>query len=235
MEQPYFFPLCGIPERQMFLSENTCIPSFTHPVRVVLKKVWLCSHQEQERLSTAMTDMQTFWNVLERKRRQLEWEGERSTGPAGHETLPESMGLIQLELRDLMSQVSSQVATTFTETILTRFCFRGSDARGGLTEQFLFCSPAETGSELLDGAASPSGGSAAASPRQLREGLGQPCGGLHYSEGSRPVPRQAGKRLPAAGVAKRHKSAMRKKKGSLENASERRQNSRIRQGKNKNR
>lgn len=70
-----------------------------------------------------MADMQTFWNVLERKRQQLESEGEQITGPAGHETLPESIGLIQLELRDLMSQVSRQVATSFTETILKQtFC-----------------------------------------------------------------------------------------------------------------
>lgn len=71
-----------------------------------------------------MTDMQTFWNMLERKRQQLELEGEHSTGPVGHVSLPESIALIQLELRDLMSQVSSQVASTFTATILTRFASR---------------------------------------------------------------------------------------------------------------
>lgn len=66
-----------------------------------------------------MTDMQTFWNYLERKRQQLEWEGELSMGPVGEETLPQSIRFIQLELRDLMSQVSRQVAATFTDTILT--------------------------------------------------------------------------------------------------------------------
>lgn len=123
MEQ-HFFPLFEIQERHMFLLENTSIPSFVYPLRVVLKRVWLLWSlwiQEQERLNAAMTDMQTFWNMLERKRQQLELEGEHSTGPVGHVSLPESIALIQLELRDLMSQVSSQVASTFTATILTRF------------------------------------------------------------------------------------------------------------------
>ncbi|XP_075876517.1 uncharacterized protein LOC142884627 [Nelusetta ayraudi] len=65
---------------------------------------------EQERLNAAMTDMQIFWNMLERKRQQLELEGEHSTGPVRHVSLPESIALIQLELRDLMSQVSSQLS-----------------------------------------------------------------------------------------------------------------------------
>lgn len=81
--------------------------------------------------------MQTFWNMLERKRQQLEMEGEQTMGPVGQETLSESIGLIQLELRDLMSQVSSQVATTFTETILKRL-IKGSDTQEGWRHSFCF-------------------------------------------------------------------------------------------------
>lgn len=170
-----------------------------------------------------MTDMQTFWNMLERKRQQLELEGEQSTGPAEHVGLPESIALIQLELRDLMSQVSSQVASTFTATTLTRSSERKWHW-GGLTEQFLFSLAAEPHSELLDGVASPGSNGATASPVQLWKGLGQPRGGLHYSEGSRPLPRQASEGLPAAGVADWQKSALRKKR-SLKKTSVRRQNS----------
>lgn len=38
--------------------------------------------------------------------------------------------------------------------------------------------------------------------------MGQPSGGLHHSEGSRPLPHQAGKRLPPVGFENTHDSAV---------------------------
>lgn len=35
--------------------------------------------------------------------------------------------------------------------------------------------------------------------KRIPNGLGQQCGGLHHSAGSRPLPHQAGKRLPVSG------------------------------------
>lgn len=61
--------------------------------------------------------MQTYWNMLEWKRKQLEVEdSEQTAGQEFHITLPQSIELIQLDLRDLMSQVSNQVLTIFTPT-----------------------------------------------------------------------------------------------------------------------
>lgn len=50
--------------------------------------------------------MQTYWNMLERKRKQLEGEKEQM---AARTSLPQSIRHIQLDLRDLMKQVSIQV------------------------------------------------------------------------------------------------------------------------------
>lgn len=71
----------------------------------------LCA-QDWERLHAAFWDMQAYWNMLEWKRKQLEREErEQMAGRAVHNTLPQKMRHVQLDLRDLMSQVSSQVST----------------------------------------------------------------------------------------------------------------------------
>ncbi|XP_037604553.1 uncharacterized protein LOC119475692 isoform X1 [Sebastes umbrosus] len=64
-----------------------------------------------ERLHAAFWDMQAYWNMLERKRKQLEREErEQLVARAVGTTLPQSIRHIQLDLRDLMSQVSSQMS-----------------------------------------------------------------------------------------------------------------------------
>ncbi|KAM7397802.1 hypothetical protein PAMA_005907 [Pampus argenteus] len=61
-----------------------------------------------ERLHAAFWDMRAYWNILEEKKWQLEREErEQQAIPT---TLPESIKNIQLDLRDLMSQVSSQMS-----------------------------------------------------------------------------------------------------------------------------
>ncbi|KAA8587113.1 hypothetical protein FQN60_000949 [Etheostoma spectabile] len=65
-----------------------------------------------ERLHAAFWDMHVFWNMLECKRKQLEKEEkEHMVVRAFGTTLPRGIRHIQLDLRDLMSQVSSQVST----------------------------------------------------------------------------------------------------------------------------
>lgn len=62
--------------------------------------------------------MQAFWNMLDWKRKQLEkQEKTRAAVRAIHTTLPQSINHIQLDLRDLMSQVRSQVSTAFVPEI----------------------------------------------------------------------------------------------------------------------
>ncbi|XP_051256211.1 uncharacterized protein LOC127363577 isoform X2 [Dicentrarchus labrax] len=58
-----------------------------------------------ERLHAALRDMQTYWNMLEWKRKQLEEEQMAGVGD-----LPQSIKHIQLDLRDLMSQASNQMS-----------------------------------------------------------------------------------------------------------------------------
>ncbi|XP_044227091.1 uncharacterized protein LOC122995785 [Thunnus albacares] len=71
--------------------------------------VWclLCA-KDWERLHTALWDMQSFWNVLELKRKQLEKEKEERM-PAST-SIPRSIKHVQLDLRDLMNKVSSQMS-----------------------------------------------------------------------------------------------------------------------------
>uniref|UniRef100_A0A671Y470 Ciliary neurotrophic factor n=1 Tax=Sparus aurata TaxID=8175 RepID=A0A671Y470_SPAAU len=64
--------------------------------------------QDWDRLHAAFWDMQAYWNMLERKRKQL--ERQHIGGQALHSTLPQSIKHIQLDLRDLMSQVSNQMS-----------------------------------------------------------------------------------------------------------------------------
>ncbi|KAK5859175.1 hypothetical protein PBY51_003259 [Eleginops maclovinus] len=64
-----------------------------------------------ERLHSAFVDMQAYWNMLDRKRKQLEREErEQMLSRAVGTTIPQSIRHIQLDLRDLMSQVSSQMS-----------------------------------------------------------------------------------------------------------------------------
>lgn len=66
--------------------------------------------------------MQIYWNMLEWKRKQLEKEEkEQMVGRVVRTTLPWSIKHIQLDLRDLMSQVSSQVSTALL-TEIRSFC-----------------------------------------------------------------------------------------------------------------
>ncbi|XP_071316368.1 uncharacterized protein [Trachinotus anak] len=60
-----------------------------------------------ERLYAAFWDMQAYWNMLEWKRKELEEEREQS---AVRTTLTQSIRHVQLDLRDLMNQVSSQMS-----------------------------------------------------------------------------------------------------------------------------
>ncbi|XP_034034581.1 uncharacterized protein LOC117517605 [Thalassophryne amazonica] len=60
------------------------------------------------RLHAAFWDMHAYWNMLDWKRKQLEKEALASR--LVHSTLPQSFKNIQLYLRDLMSQVSSQMS-----------------------------------------------------------------------------------------------------------------------------
>ncbi|TNN88656.1 hypothetical protein EYF80_000988 [Liparis tanakae] len=70
---------------------------------------------EWDRLNAAFWDMQAYWKMLERKRRQLEKEEkEQMVDRAVGTTLPQSIRHIQFDLRDLMSQVSSEVFTIFS-------------------------------------------------------------------------------------------------------------------------
>ncbi|XP_069001775.1 uncharacterized protein [Embiotoca jacksoni] len=65
-----------------------------------------------DRLHAAFWDMQAYWSMLEWKRKQLEKEEKEQMGVhSPRNTLPQSIKHIQLDLRDLMSQVSSQVST----------------------------------------------------------------------------------------------------------------------------
>lgn len=74
-------------------------------------------YQDWERLHAAMWDIQTYWDMLERKRKQLEEEEEEKeeeeqmVGSVVRSTLPQAIKHIQLDLQDLMGQVSSQVSS----------------------------------------------------------------------------------------------------------------------------
>ncbi|XP_027887604.1 uncharacterized protein LOC114153333 isoform X1 [Xiphophorus couchianus] len=59
-----------------------------------------------DRLDGAFRDIQSYWSMLERKRKQLEKEQNTQRTAA---SLLQSIKHIQLDLRDLMSQVSSQM------------------------------------------------------------------------------------------------------------------------------
>ncbi|XP_061608653.1 uncharacterized protein LOC133467616 [Phyllopteryx taeniolatus] len=60
-----------------------------------------------ERLHAALSDMQAYRTSLEWKRKELETEEKEKTA---HNTLSQSIKHIELDLRDLMSQVKSQMS-----------------------------------------------------------------------------------------------------------------------------
>lgn len=64
--------------------------------------------QDWERLHAASWDMQAYWNMLEWKRKQL--ENEEKEQVAVQTTIPSRIKHIQLDLRDLMSEVNNQVS-----------------------------------------------------------------------------------------------------------------------------
>lgn len=64
-----------------------------------------------ERLHAAFWDMHAYWNMLERKRKQLENAEKEQMVAQTSITLPQSIEHIELDLRDLMRQVRSQVHT----------------------------------------------------------------------------------------------------------------------------
>lgn len=66
--------------------------------------------QDWERLHAAFWDLQTYWAMLEWKRKQLETEEkQRGAGQVVRDSLARSFKYIQLDLRDLMNQLKSQV------------------------------------------------------------------------------------------------------------------------------
>ncbi|XP_026183866.1 uncharacterized protein LOC113142801 [Mastacembelus armatus] len=69
---------------------------------------WL-SLTDWERLHAAFRDMQVYFSMLEWKRKQLEKE-EKNQVAVVPASLPQSIKHIQLDLRDLMNQVSSQMS-----------------------------------------------------------------------------------------------------------------------------
>lgn len=78
-------------------------------------------YQDCERLGAALGDIQTYWDMLERKRKQLEEEEkeevEQMAGSVLRHTLPQGIKHIQLDLQDLMGQVSNQVSLIFSQLL----------------------------------------------------------------------------------------------------------------------
>lgn len=68
-------------------------------------------HQDWERLHAALWDIKNYWDMLDKKRKHLEEEGEEAqvVGAVVRNTLPQAIKHIQLDLQDLMRQLSSQV------------------------------------------------------------------------------------------------------------------------------
>uniref|UniRef100_A0A3B1IUU0 Ciliary neurotrophic factor n=1 Tax=Astyanax mexicanus TaxID=7994 RepID=A0A3B1IUU0_ASTMX len=94
----------------------------TLPSITIKYRTWL-QMEDTERLSSASRDLNTFWSHLESQRQKLEMEMEEGREGAADRTmqrrnkrgrpqlsLPQSMLGVQLDLRDLMRQVNSQVS-----------------------------------------------------------------------------------------------------------------------------
>uniref|UniRef100_A0A3B1J7F2 Ciliary neurotrophic factor n=1 Tax=Astyanax mexicanus TaxID=7994 RepID=A0A3B1J7F2_ASTMX len=96
----------------------------TLPSITIKYRTWL-QMEDTERLSSASRDLNTFWSHLESQRQKLEMEMEEGREGAADRTmqrrnkrgrpqlsLPQSMLGVQLDLRDLMRQVNSQVSSS---------------------------------------------------------------------------------------------------------------------------
>lgn len=70
-------------------------------------------HQDWERMHAALWDIKNYWDMLDKKRKQLEEEEEgeeaQVVGAVVRNTLPRAIKHIQLDLQDLMRQLNSQV------------------------------------------------------------------------------------------------------------------------------
>uniref|UniRef100_A0A8D3BXU6 Ciliary neurotrophic factor n=1 Tax=Scophthalmus maximus TaxID=52904 RepID=A0A8D3BXU6_SCOMX len=80
--------------------------SITHREIVHSSDYFLLCVQDWERLHAAFWDMQAYWNMLEWKNNQLE----KDSHTVVRTTLPQSIKHIQLDLRDLMNRVRSQMS-----------------------------------------------------------------------------------------------------------------------------
>lgn len=112
-------------------------------------------------------------------------------------TLPQGIKHIQLDLQDLMGQVSSQVSLIFSQLL-------PESASSTQQPQFSPSSVDEEHSELQDEADSTSRKRNPEQQKPLQNSVGQSSGGLHHSEGSGPLPHQAGERLPPVGFQNPH-------------------------------
>lgn len=173
------------------------------------KLISVVVYQDWERLGAALGDIQTYWDMLERKRKQLEEEEEEEeeqmAGSVLRHTLPQGIKHIQLDLEDLMGQVSSQVSLIFSQLL-------PESASTMQQPQFSPSSVDEEHSELQDEADSTSRKRKPEQRKPLQNSVGQPSGGLHHSEGPGPLPHQAGERLPPVGFQNPHDEAVRKQK-----------------------
>lgn len=173
------------------------------------KLISVVVYQDLERLGAALGDIQAYWDMLEKKRKQLEEEGEKEkeqmAGSVLRHTLPQGIKHIQLDLQDLMGQVSSQVSLIFSQ-------LHPESASSTQQPQFFPSSVDEEHSELQDEADSTPRKRNPEQQKPLQNSVGQPSGGLHHSEGSGPLSHQAGERLPPVGFQNPHDEAVRKKR-----------------------
>uniref|UniRef100_A0A6Q2ZCW7 Ciliary neurotrophic factor n=1 Tax=Esox lucius TaxID=8010 RepID=A0A6Q2ZCW7_ESOLU len=82
---------------------------------------WL-QMKDWERLSTASHDLHTFWAHLDRKRREMEEEGDRASQGMSNRrkaklSIPESIQCIQKDLRDLMTKVNFQLKSMNSSSV----------------------------------------------------------------------------------------------------------------------
>lgn len=90
--------------------------------------------------------------------------------------------------------------STHIVATLVHIHFGGSDTKTDVINFVLLSSADELHKELLDEASFPHRTASSEPRNQLQNSMGQQSGRLHHSEGSRPLPHQAGKRLPPAGL-----------------------------------
>uniref|UniRef100_A0A3B5K3M8 Ciliary neurotrophic factor n=1 Tax=Takifugu rubripes TaxID=31033 RepID=A0A3B5K3M8_TAKRU len=80
--------------------------------------VWL-KLSDWERLHAALWDIKNYWDMLDKKRKHLEEEGEEAqvVGAVVRNTLPQAIKHIQLDLQDLMPSVSVHSNTAKTVSL----------------------------------------------------------------------------------------------------------------------